>query len=550
MARRKYRSALSGRSRRSGRVGGHRRTGGDGAMEWTLANIARSHGLTRGGQPVITYGGRTITYADMDEASSRVAQGLAAAGVGPQDRVAFLDKNGPEYFEVLFGCAKVNAVNVAVNWRLAPAEMEYTINDAEAKVLFVGEEFLPHVDEIEGKLQAVKAIIAIGGESRHPSYRTWVGRHPARDPGIGSAPGDVAMQLYTSGTTGLPKGAMLTNRNLGNLLPHVTGPWRFDQTSVNAVALPLYHIGGSGWALCGMWNGGHSILFREFSPPEILDALVRHRVTNALFVPAMLQFLSAVPGAADRDYTALRSIVYGASPITDEVLLRAMKTFRCPFIQVYGLTETTGAITELPASDHDPGGPRARLLRSAGKPYPWVELRIVDPDTGRDRSPGEVGELWTRSVQNMSGYWRNADETARVFARDGWLRTGDAGFMDADGYVFLTDRVKDMIVSGGENVYPAEVENALSGHPDIADVAVIGVPHDTWGESVKAVVVPRAGVSPRPEEIIAFARERLAHYKCPTSVDFAESLPRNPTGKLLKRQLREPYWKGHERRIH
>jgi long-chain acyl-CoA synthetase len=319
---------------------------------------------------------------------------------------------------------------------------------------------------------------------------------------------------------------------------------------VNAVALPLYHIGGSGWALCGMWNGCHSILFREFSPPEILDALVRYRVTNALFVPAMLQFLSAVPGAADGDYSALRSIVYGASPITDDVLLRAMKTFRCPFIQVYGLTETTGAITELPASDHDPAGPRAHLLRSAGKPYPGVELRIVEPDTGRDRPPGEVGELWTRSVQNMSGYWRNADETTRVLTADGWLKTGDAGYVDAEGYVYLTDRVKDMIVSGGENIYPAEVENALSAHPDIADVAVIGVPDERWGESVKAIAVPRVGATPKPDEIIAFARQHLAHYKCPTSVDFAESLPRNPTGKLLKRQLREPYWKGHERRIH
>jgi acyl-CoA synthetase (AMP-forming)/AMP-acid ligase II len=282
----------------------------------------------------------------------------------------------------------------------------------------------------------------------------------------------------------------------------------------------------------------------------VLADLERHRVTNALFVPAMLQFLTAVPGAADRDYSALRSIVYGASPITDEVLVRSMRTFKCSFIQVYGLTETTGAITELAASDHDPDGPRARLLRSAGKPYPWVELRIVEPDTGQDRPAGEVGELWTRSVQNMKGYWHKEEETARVFTADGWLKTGDAGFMDAEGYVFLTDRVKDMILSGGENIYPAEVENVLSGHPAIADVAVIGVPHDRWGETVKAIVVRQAETDPPPEEIIEYARRRLAHYKCPTSVDFVDSLPRNPSGKLLKRQLREPYWQGHERRIH
>jgi long-chain acyl-CoA synthetase len=357
------------------------------------------------------------------------------------------------------------------------------------------------------------------------------------------------MQLYTSGTTGLPKGAMLSNANLGALIRTVGGWWRFDDTSVNAVCMPLFHIGGSGWALVGMEHGCHSILFREFVPAEILAALERHRITNALFVPAMLQFLTAVPGAAGRDYSALRSIVYGASPITNEVLVRSMKTFRCDFVQVYGLTETTGAITQLSPEDHATDGPRARLLRSAGKPFPWVELRVVDPASGRECRAGEVGELWTRSVQNFQGYWNRPDETARTLTPDGWLRTGDAGFLDTEGYLFLTDRVKDMIISGGENVYPAEVENALSDHPAIADVAVIGVPDERWGETVKAIVVAKPGTAPRPEAIIAFARERLAHFKCPTSVDFAESLPRNPSGKLLKRELREPYWQGRDRRI-
>jgi len=519
-------------------------------MQWTLANVVRTHAGARGGRPMITFGARTITYAEMHARSSRVARALAAEGVAAQDRVAFLDKNGPEYFEVLFGGGKINAVNVAVNWRLAPAEMAYTIDDAGAKVLVVGPDFLPHLGEIEGKLPSVAKIVVLGEHPRHESYERWVGRQRPVDTDVTAAPDDVAMQIYTSGTTGLPKGAMLTNRNLGALLSRVSGPWSFDDTSVNAVAMPLFHIGGSGWALCGMWNGGHSLLFREFAPQEILAGLVRHRVTNALFVPAMLQILSALPGAAEGDYAALRSIVYGASPITDEVLLRSMKTFRCPFIQVYGLTETTGAITELGFADHDPDGPRARLLRSAGKPYPWVELRIVEPETGRDRAAGEVGEVWTRSVQNMKGYWNKPEETARVLTADGWLKTGDAGFADADGYLFLTDRVKDMIVSGGENIYPAEVENALASHPDIADVAVIGVPHDTWGETVKAIAVLRPGTELEAQALIDYARQRLARYRCPTSVDFVEALPRNPSGKVLKRELREPYWKGYERRIH
>jgi len=364
-----------------------------------------------------------------------------------------------------------------------------------------------------------------------------------------TAPDDVAMQLYTSGTTGLPKGAMLTNANLGTLIPR-TGPlWSFDARSVNLVCMPLFHIGGSGWALVGMTAGCHSILFREFLPAEIVVALERHRVSNALFVPAMLQVLAGVPGADARDYTALRSIVYGASPITNDVLVRAMRTFRCPFIQVYGLTETTGAITQLEPEDHVTEGPRARLLRSAGKPFPWVELRIVDPATEAPCEHGVVGELWTRSPQSFKGYWARVDETARTVTTEGWLKTGDAGYLDDEGYLFLTDRVKDMIISGGENIYPAEVENALAEHPAVADVAVIGVPDERWGETVKAIVVRRPGTDPGPADIMAFARERLAHYKCPTSIDFTDTLPRNPSGKLLKRELREQYCRGRDRRI-
>ncbi len=518
-------------------------------MSWSLCGIFREHARRRGDRPMISYGERTITWAEMDARSSRVAQGLLGAGVAEQSRIAFVDKNGPEYFEVLLGGGKANVVNVAVNWRLTPAEMAYVINDAQAKVLFVGPDFLGHLHEMEPALETVEKIVVIGGHPRHESYEAWVTRRPADDPLRPSAPDDVAMQLYTSGTTGVPKGAMLTNANLGTLLPYVGPWWQFDETSVNLVCLPLFHIGGSGWALVGMGVGGHSILVREFAPHEILAALERHRVTNALFVPAMLQVLTMVPGAADRDYRSLRSIVYGASPVTNEVLVRSMKVFGCPFIQVYGLTETTGAITQLPAEDHAVEGPRSSLLRSAGKAFPWVELRIVDPASGRECARGGVGEVWTRSVQNFKGYWGKPEETARTLGGDGWLKTGDAGFLDAEGYLFLTDRVKDMIISGGENVYPAEVENALSDHPAVADVAVIGVPDAKWGETVKAIVVRKPAADVPPEAIIAFARERLAHYKCPTSVDFVESLPRNPSGKLLKRELREAYWKGRERLI-
>jgi long-chain acyl-CoA synthetase len=261
----------------------------------------------------------------------------------------------------------------------------------------------------------------------------------------------------------------------------------------------------------------------------------------------VIQFLLMTPGVEETDFSSLRAVVYGASPITDDVLIKGIERFGCEFIQVYGLTETTGAITQLDGVDHDPEN-RPELLRSCGKPYPWVELRVVD-GKGNDVETGQVGELWTRSGQNMVGYWNNPEATAEAVTPDGWFKTGDAGFLDEDGFVYLHDRVKDMIVSGGENVYPAEVENALMTHPDVADVAVIGVPDDRWGEAVKAIVVPAAGAEPSEDALIAHTRERLAGFKLPKSVDFATELPRNPSGKLLKRELREPYWEGVDRRV-
>lgn len=511
----------------------------------TLADIVRVHGAERAERPMLTFEGRTITYADMDRRSNQVAQALAAAGVGKDDRVAFIDKNVPEYFEVTFAAAKLDAVTVAVNWRLAPREIAQIVNDAQAKVVFVGPDFTAHVEQVEDQLETVRAIVAVGEHDRWPAYGTWADAHPAHDPGARAVPASVALQLYTSGTTGLPKGVMLTNDNLFGLLGGATSEWGFRADMVNLGVMPLFHIAGSGWDLAVMYMGGHTVMLREIDPAAILRAIPEHRVTHTIFVPAVLQFLLMTPGIDETDLSSLETIVYGASPITDKVLTKAMATFGCDFIQVYGLTETTGAVTQLDAADHDPEG-NPDLLRSCGRPMPGVELRIVGEEGG-DSPAGEVGEVWIRSPQNMAGYWRNPEETAAAKTEDGWLRTGDAGFVK-DDYLYLYDRVKDMIVSGGENVYPAEVENVLMMHPGVADVAVIGVPHERWGETVKAVVVP-AGEQPAPEELIAFAREQLAHFKCPTSIDFAEALPRNPSGKILKRELRDPFWVGRDRRI-
>ena len=303
--------------------------------------------------------------------------------------------------------------------------------------------------------------------------------------------------------------------------------------------LPMFHVGGIGWAYLGLWNGATTILVRDFAPDAVLETLERERVTNAVLVPTMLQRLTAVAGAAERDYSALRSLAYGASPITTPVLKAALRTFRCQLFGVYGLTESTGGVVQLDPDDHDPDGPREGLLRAAGKPLPWVELRVVDPKTRTDRAAGEIGEVWLRAPNVMAGYFERPQETAAALTPDGWLRTGDGGYLDDDGYLFLTDRIKDMIVSGGENVYPVEVEEVLAGHPDVAEVAVFGVPDERWGETVKALVVPTAGHTPTAEELVAFARERLAGYKLPRSIEFVDDLPRTATGKVLKRELRD-----------
>ena len=512
----------------------------------TLAAVVRTNARIRPDQPAITYEGRTQTYAELDARAGRVAQALLAAGVQPGDRIAVLDKNTPEFFEVQFGAAKVGAVIVAVNWRLAPPEIAFILNDARAPVLVVGEEFVPAIDAHRAELAALRCVVTVGEE-----YERWIDAHPADDPGHEAAADDVAVQFYTSGTTGLPKGVMLTNRALFGLMGYVHDGWAVDERAVCMVAMPLFHVAGAGWALCGLTLGSHNVLMRDVDLARILEDLQRYAVTHAVFVPAVLQFLLLTPGIDEADFSALRHIVYGASPISEDVLVRSIERFGCAFSQAYGLTETNGAIVVLPPEDHDVGGPNAHRLRAAGVPLPGVELKVVD-DRGEDRPIGEVGEVWIRSGQNMIGYWNRTAETEATLLADGWLRSGDAGYLDADGYLYIHDRVKDMIVSGGENIFPAEVESVLMAHPGVADAAVIGVPDDRWGETVKAVVVPAPGADGETlddTDLIAFCRERLAHYKCPTSIDWAEALPRNPSGKILKRELREPYWAGRERRV-
>jgi long-chain acyl-CoA synthetase len=528
---------------------------------FTVAGMLRTHAGETPGKAMFRAGGRTVTWGEHYRRACGVSQALRGEGVGVGDRVAFLDRNSVEYFEVLFGGALLGAVNVAVNWRLAPPEMAAVIDDARAAVLVVHADYLPCLAAMESGLPSVRRVVVVGeaeaddtegaDAERRVDYASWVAGPAPEDPGYVGGTDDVSLQLYTSGTTGLPKGVMLSNRNLATILEGAAvEAFDITEATVSLVAMPLFHIGGSGWALAGMSRGGTSVLLRDMDPVELVRLIEAERVTHAFLVPAVLMALLAVPGLSQADLSSIDTIFYGASPIAEDVLVQCMKVMGCRFAQVYGMTETSGAIVRLDSDDHDPNGARRHLLRSAGKALPGVELRVVDPVTGDDVAPGAVGEVWTRSPYNMLGYWQNQADTATVLLSDGWLRTGDAGYLDDEGYLYLHDRMKDMIVSGGENIYPAEVENVLLAHPQVADAAVIGVPDDRWGETVKALVVSIPGVVLDADDLITFCRQRLAHYKCPTSVESIETMPRNPSGKVLKRELRAPYWRGQDRQIH
>jgi acyl-CoA synthetase (AMP-forming)/AMP-acid ligase II len=505
------------------------------SLDVRVGDVVRRHAEHIPEVVALRHGERELTYAELDERSNRLAQALLAAGVGGGARVAYLGRTAPEVIELLFASSKIGAVIVPLNWRLSARELAQVLADARAPVLIADAGYGSMAERLVAEAGHPIRLVVVAHDHA-AAYEPWLAAHEPADPGGRGEPGDVIVQMYTSGTTGVPKGVLTTHRNLA-AAAHTSPWWGFDERSVSLTPLPMFHIGGIGWAYCGLWHGATTVLVSDFQPEQVLDMLERQAVTNAIVVPTMLQMLAAVPGAADRDWSALRSIVYGASPITTPVLKAALRTFDCDLLGLYGLTESTGAVVQLGAADHA----REHLLRSAGRPYPWVEMRVVDPATGLDQPPQVVGEVWLRAPNVMSGYFNRPGETAAAITPDGWLRTGDGGYVDDEGYLFLTDRVKDMIVSGGENVYPIEVEDVLAQHADVGDVAVIGVPDERWGEAVKALVIPRDGREPEPDQLLAFARAHLAGYKLPRSIEFVDEFPRTPTGKVKKRELRARY---------
>lgn len=492
-----------------------------------------------------------LDFATLERRSRELAGGWAGRGLGSGERVAVVASNCCEYVELYLALSRAGAVIVPVNWRLRASELTHVLVDSGAVAVVVSEELRATLEGCRADCPAVREWVALGAAS--PGwirYEALFGEGDAAALGDAVDEADVAVQMYTSGTTGAPKGAMLTHRNvtamtLAWLIEIGLGPApdRFLQVT------PLFHVGGMLQLASTVAAGATLRLLPEFLPAPALDVLEREAITHALFVPAMVQWLLGERSLAERRFPHLRLIIYGAAPMPVATLTRAMDAFGCGFLQGYGLTETSGVVTSLRPADHrfDPSGPVPARLASAGRAVLGCEVRVVDAG-GRDVAHGEVGEVVVRGDQVGPGYWRRPEATAESFV-DGWFHTGDLATLDEEGYVTIVDRLKDMILVAGENVYPGEVEEALRSHPSVEDVAVIGVPHELWGEEVLALVVGAEGAEVNERVLIQHARGLLARFKCPTRVERTAELPRNAAGKLLKRELREGYWRGRERRV-
>jgi acyl-CoA synthetase (AMP-forming)/AMP-acid ligase II len=515
-----------------------------------VADVPRWHAHERASHSALLFGARETTWAELDGRSSRVARALAAAGIARDRSIAYLGRNTDAYFEIFFGAAKAGAIFVPVNWRLAPPEVAYVLSDCEARILFVEHPFASQIEKVDLAACGVEQIIVVDGSAPGwGDYEPWRDRQSGGDGFAAADPDAPFVQLYTSGTTGRPKGAQLSSGALllALELQEASGDdcFRIEPDDVGLDYLPLFHVGGVKVAFDQLYHGVAQRILPQFDSGLILEAMRRDNIRRLFLAPTMIQMLLEDPRRRASDFDRLEYVTYGGAPIALDLLRRALPVMKCGFVQTYALTESTGLGAFLSPREHDPRGSERML--STGRAHPGFEIRIEGPE-GETLKPGETGEICLRAPCLMLGYWKRPEATAEAI-RGGWLHTGDAGYLDADGYLFVQDRVKDMIVSGAENVYPAEVENAIASHPAVRSVAVIGVPDAKWGEAVKAIVVREPDVAVSEQDIIDYTKSLIAGYKRPRSIDFADELPLGPTGKVLRRELREPYWTGRERRI-
>jgi acyl-CoA synthetase (AMP-forming)/AMP-acid ligase II len=515
------------------------------------------HLLTRaalryGDRPAWIAGDRRVSFREAEGRVNRLAHALLGLGARPGDRVGMLMPNCYQGLETILAPMKAGMAVVPMNMRLHPEEHAYMLDDAGARVLVYTEDFREHLASVRGRLRTVERFICLGaGAPGDLEFESLLAATPREDPpDVAIEPDAMAWLFYTSGTTGHPKGAMLTHRALLTMAQQflmLTPPRGPDDVVLHAAAITH----GSGCLLFHHLAAGAANAFpatRSFDPPRIFDAIARTRATTMFLVPTMINTLLGAPERTRFDLSSLHTVIYGGAPMYVEHLEASLAAFGPIFVQIFGQGEAPMTITVLPRAEHVTGDPVARRrLASAGRETPAVRVRIVDEDD-RPRPAGEMGEIVVRGDLVMKGYWNKPEATAETL-RGGWLHTGDIGYMDEGGYLYITDRKKDMIISGGSNIYPREIEEVICQHPAVFEVAVIGVPDERWGEATKALVVARPGQSPTEAEIVEHCRRHLASYKKPQSVEFLPALPKNAYGKVLKRELRDRFWTDRTRKV-
>jgi len=496
-------------------------------------------------------GDRQRTWGELKERVARLGGALRNISVEDGDRVAILSLNSDRYFEYYFGVPWAGACVVPLNVRWSHVENAYSLKDAGAKVLMVDDAFAKMVPALIKEGVELDSVIYMGDGDTPDGMLNYEELIEINDPIEDAYRGndELAGIYYTGGTTGFPKGVMLTHSNMWSSAAALIIGVGFQESNRILHAAPMFHLADGAMTQGGMISGATHVFIPMFTPEATIAAIEDYKVTHSLLVPVMIQMTINHPHIKSADLSSLSFVLYGASPIAEAVLVQAMETFpKANFGQGYGQTELAPLATMLSPEYHVTEGPKAGKLKSAGQAITCVEIKIVD-ENGSRLANGEIGEIAVKGPNAMKGYWNKPEETA-VSLRNGWVHTGDAGYMDGDGFLFLVDRVKDMIVSGGENVYSAEVENAVMNHPAVDQVVVIGIPSDQWGEQVHAEVILKDGLNASEEEIIAKTKEYIANYKCPRSISFrTDPFPLSGAGKLLKRDVRKVYWEGKERQI-
>lgn len=515
----------------------------------TFPQLIDRHALERPSETALVFEGARLTFEDLSRHSRQAATALLREGLKADDRFVYHGKNSAAYFILLCAAARIGAVMVPVSWRLAASEVAFILADTDARLVFADRDCWDTAQQIIGRSSTpikLRATDPVGESAGFPEWLTASSGPLPREEG---GPETVFMQLYTSGTTGTPKGVMLNAKNFFAMRARCKirdADWdRWVPGDVAMLAMPVTHVGGTVFAMMALFHGAGAVILREFSPAAVLASIREDGITRLFLVPSALGLLLRDPAAATTDFTQIRQVLYGASPMPQPILREAMRIIGSDMCQLYGMTETSAQISALGEADHRAAN--SEKMSSAGRPIPGVDLRILGP-SGAILPLGERGEIFVRSDANMVGYWHREEANRLTVDENGWLATGDVGYLDGDGYLYICDRIKDMICTGGENVYAAEVEAALCDYPAIAELAVIGVPDERWGEAVMAVIVPKDG----PFDEAGFwtwARTRLAAYKVPKSLAFVDQLPRNYSGKVLKHALRAPYWAGRDRLV-